>query len=356
MVSAAEYQMHPYDWYGGADELQPGSFLNITFLDVGQADAAVIQCDGEAMMIDGGDIFSSDLIYSFLRDHNISHLKYIICSHPQGDHAGGLAGALHFATVEQAYCSGLTSEGEGFNNFVYYLNQQGVRLEVPEPGMEFSLGSAVGKIIGPVNPGITENDTSLVVKLKYGNTSYLFTGDAEELEELSLVNAGEDLSCSVLKVAHHGSDTSSSAAFLRAAAPVYGVISCGAYNSYGHPSEGALARLAAGGVRLFRTDLQGAVSLYSDGTDISFAVEKNAEADTYASYYSLYVEPGTAADRAVGQMEPGTDYIVNTSSGKFHLPTCLSVGKMKEKNKWYYHGTRDELLGMGYSPCGNCHP
>jgi len=354
--TADEYQMQVYDHYDGINELSPGSYFNAYYLDVGQADAIVIVCDNEAMMIDGGGSASSDYIYSFLKQNNIDHLKYIICTHPQEDHAGGLAGALNYATVEKAYCSTTDYDGEEFHNFTKYLEQQGVQLEVPDPGTEFRLGSAAGRIIGPVNKNEDQNNSSLVVKIKYGETSYLFTGDEEEQEEMDLVKSGEDLSCTVLKVAHHGSDTSSTEAFLRAAAPTYAVISCGAFNSYGHPSDGTLDRLRENGIQLYRTDQQGTIVLSSSGYDVEFTPERDAGADTYATYYSLYVEPETTTEPEVIYSEPDTNYIANTNSGRFHYTSCRSVRDMKEENKWYFSGTAEELVDLGYIPCAICQP
>lgn len=249
--------------------------LEVFFLDVGEGDAALVTCDGHSMLIDGGSASESSYIYSYLKKHEINHLDYIVCSHPHEDHVGGLAGALNFATVEKAYCSSVEYDSRAFQSFLKYLEKQNIVLLVPEVGESFTLGAAVISVLGPKKSDpVNLNNESIILKIQFGNTSFLFTGDAEMPEEFDLISSGFDLQCNVLKVAHHGSNTSSSMGFLKKVQPDIAVISVGKNNSYGHPSKNVLNDLQLLGSTIYRTDLNGEITCISDGSHIEVKKEK----------------------------------------------------------------------------------
>jgi len=243
--------------------------FEIHFLDVGQGDAAIVICDDEVMMIDGGNPDDSDFIYSYLKNTiQVDHIDYMIASHPHEDHIGGLSGALNACSVGKVYSPVLEYDSRAFSSLVKYTEKQGLKLTLPVVGETFSLGSAVVQILGPIQTYDSINDMSIIVRIVYGETSFLFTGDAEWDAEHDLVDSGYDLSADLLKVAHHGSDTSSSYVFLREVMPQYAVISVGIGNSYAHPSETVLNRLDDCNTSIFRTDLLGTIILHSNGLDV----------------------------------------------------------------------------------------
>lgn len=324
--------------------------LTVTWLDVGQGDAAVIQCGGQSMLIDGGKPEKSSYIYAWLQQHGLSYLDVIVATHVDADHIGGLSGALNYASVGTAYCPETTGTTETFQSFVKYLAQRGKQITVPTAGETFALGGAQIQILGPLHRAEDSNDNSIVLKVSFGATSFLFTGDAERAEEQDLLNSGVNLQSTVLKVGHHGSDTSTSYPFLRAVAPQYAVISVGAGNSYGHPTEAVLSRLRDAGVTTFRTDMQGEITAVSDGQTINFSTAKNAVAIASAN------AGGGNADGAAGVGTTAGSYVLNTNSHKFHLPSCSSVETISPKNRKDVNESREQIISEGYAPCKRCNP
>ena len=315
----------------------PTPGLYIHYIDVGQSDAALIVCDGRAMLIDGGSAGDSSLIYSFLESRGIVHLDYIVATHAHEDHVGGLAGALNYATVGTALCPVTEYDSRAFGNFVKYLGERGVSITVPAHGDTFALGGADILVVGPINQTSVTNNTSIVLKITYGGTSFLFTGDAERALEQDILEAGYDISATVLKVGHHGSDTSTTYPFLREIMPDYAVISCGKGNQYGHPHEDLLSRLRDADVAVYRTDMQGTIVCHSDGSTVSFSVERNANAETNPTRHDVGEEY----------------YIGNTNSLKFHRPSCS--GLPAERNRAVLE-TLDAAINGGFEPCGICKP
>ena len=328
-------------------ELPQDSTFEVHYLDVGQGDCSLVLCDGHAMLIDGGEASESSKVYAYLKSHGIEHLDYMVATHAHSDHIGGLSGALNYATVDTAFCPVTEYDSKTFSSMVKYLGNQGLSITVPSAGDDFMLGSAYVQILGPQKSYDDPNDTSIVLKVTYGDTSFLFTGDAERTAEADILAAGYDLSSTVLKVGHHGSDTSTSYPFLREIMPEYAVIQVGKDNSYGHPTEDALSRLRDADVKVYRNDLQGDIVCTSDGKSVSFTTAKNESAQTNPTVpvTPMPVEPDEPDD--VGE------YIGNKNSKKFHLPTCKNLPA--EKNRIYFD-SRQAAVDAGQTPCGNCNP
>ncbi len=343
------------------------STFSIRFIDVGQADSALVECDGKYMLIDGGNAADSNLIYSVLKNSNISHLDYIVGTHAHEDHIGGLPGALNYATVGTVYAPVTSYDSKAFNSFVKYTEQRGSSVTIPKAGENFTLGNASVTILGPVKSYADTNNTSIVLRIVYGDTSFLFTGDAERDAEQDILFAGYELGSTVLKVGHHGSDSSTTYPFLREILPEYAVISVGTGNSYGHPTENTLSRLRDADVKVYRTDMQGDIICTSDGKNVSFEVKKNAGIDTldFSTSGGKYGQKPNSSSSQISSsssaapaqpVTPGRIYILNTSTHKFHYPTCHSAKKIADKNRDEFSGSRDELILSGYMPCGNCDP
>lgn len=343
------------------------SSFAVHYIDVGQADAALVLCDGRAMLIDGGNSEDSSLIYTYLKKLSVSHLDYIVCTHAHEDHVGGLSGALNYATAGTALSPVTDYDSRVFRSFANNLAKQNVSITVPAAGQSFALGSSTVSVLGPITKADDINNSSIILRIVYGETSFLFSGDAEREEEQDVLSAGYALESTVLKIGHHGSDSSTSYVWLREVMPKYAVISVGSGNTYGHPTEAVLSRLRDADVKTYRTDMQGDVICTSDGRTVSFSVERNAGADTLvdagAGGNSDCVPPSqlaapepTLTPEIVAPVPVGTDYILNTNTHKFHYPACSSVRQMSEHNRQAYNGTWDDVIAMGYESCRRCNP
>lgn len=309
-----------------------GDTLQVHFIDVGQADCALISCGGKYMLIDGGNVEDSSLVVSYLQKLGITELEAVVCSHAHEDHVGGLPGVLAVFRTHSVYAPTRTYSSNCFDDFMYYVNQQDLTVTIPSPGDTFSLGSAVVTVLGPTKSYADTNNTSLVLRVQFGATRFLFTGDMETDAERDLVDSGADLKADVLKVGHHGSDTSTGYLFLRSVAPKYGVISVGKGNSYGHPCEEPLSRLEDADVEIYRTDKLGHIIATSDGKTITF---------TWGN---------TSAQPDSGSAQQ-TRYIGNINSKTLHLPSCSSLPA--EKNQIVFTDY-DQAIAAGYTPCSRC--
>lgn len=307
--------------------------LEVRFLDVGQADAALVRCGEATMLVDGGNREDSSLIVSVLGDLDIGTLDYLVCTHAHEDHVGGLAGAINTVFVDTVLTPVTEYGSSVFTKFIKAANDRGCDVVVPKSGDTFPLGDATVTVLGPVSDYDDPNDTSIVLKLELGEVSFLFTGDMERDAEADLLDEwGEEmLSATVLKVGHHGSDTSTSYPFLRAVDPEFAVISSGKGNDYGHPHDEVLSRLRDASVTVYRTDKSGDIIAATDGVTVELSTDKTAAPSS---------PPAKAAS-----------YIGNKKSKVVHAPSCASLPA--EQNREYFE-TSEEALDAGFTPCKNC--
>lgn len=269
-----------YDEKSGDNGLEGSQIdeLKVRFIDVGQGDSILLTCGGQSMLVDGGKASASSKIYSILQDLKISKLDYMVATHPDADHVGGLSGALEYANVENFLSPTLESDTKTWSNLIVRLDNKKVNKIVPSAGDIFKIGTASAVILGPVTQGIDENNNSLVIKITNGEDSFLLTGDAEYNEESSIIYSRKDISSEVLKVGHHGSSHSTSDQFLDAVNPKYAIISVGK-NSYGHPTDEVVNKLKSRGIAVFRTDEKGHIVAISSGNGIVFNFYKNKLAE-----------------------------------------------------------------------------
>lgn len=246
----------------------------VHFIDVGQADCALLEYNGQFVLIDGGYPESGPAVVEYLQEQGVEELALVVATHLHGDHLGGLPTVLSVFPTQRIWCSSRTYYSNTYDQFCYYADQQDVIIENPMIGEKLLLGDVQLQLLGPISKDYVDlNNTSLVIMATYENNKFLFTGDMRWEAEKELVEAGTDLKADVLKVGHHGSYTSSSYVFLREVMPEFAVISCGRNNEYGHPHAEPMSRLRDAGITIYRTDQMGTIIATSDGENISFTWE-----------------------------------------------------------------------------------
>lgn len=323
--------------------------LRFHFIDVGQGDSTFIELpNGKSMLIDAGEIDQGDKVVAYIYEQGYDTVNYVVATHAHSDHIGGLPQVLSNFNVDEVIMTEDKNDTQIFSNLFTAIYVNGATLHYVMAGDTIiSEGDLLVEVVAPkVLVSDDYNNNSVVIKITYGNTKFLFTGDAEKSEEDGIWT---NIKCDLLKVGHHGSKSSSSANFLKKVNPTYAIISCGLYNSYGHPTDEVLQRLNERKIKTYRTDLQGTILVTSDGKTISINKEP---VDFNQSVTTTTVEQAVVTSSENGQE---TIYVLNTNTKKIHYSWCSSVKDMKDKNKDF---TNDysAAIAAGYKPCGRCHP
>lgn len=253
-----------------------GSRLEVSYLDVGQGDATLITKGNFHMLIDAGKNEKGDMVVQYLKDAGVDKLDILVGTHPDSDHIGGLDCVIDAVAVDTLYMPDTEKDTKTYRDVKTSMKRKNLSAGMPEIGKEYTYdGNVLVRFLAPAKKYADANDNSLVVQLAYGKNRFLFMGDAEEEVEKDILAAGYDLECDVLKLGHHGSYTATRSAFLQKADPVYGVISCGKGNSYGHPHAETLAKLEDEDVQVYRTDRMGTVRAVSDGKNVTLSASKS---------------------------------------------------------------------------------
>lgn len=245
--------------------------LRVQIIDVGQGDSILVECGGKSLLIDAGDNGSEQKIINVLRSRGVQKLNYIIATHPHADHIGAMPEVINEFGAELLIMpkipDNLIPTSATFSALLDAMEKNCDKNVYSSVGKVYQLGGASFEILGPISQNSEDlNENSVVIRLDYGENSFLLTGDASGYEENEILNSGADISCDVLKVGHHGSSTSSSAKFLKKVMPGISVISCGANNRYGHPNANTVKRLRKVCDNIYRTDIDGDIVFVSDGT------------------------------------------------------------------------------------------
>lgn len=348
------------------DTSKPEGTLEVHYIDVGQGDATLIKCGSHAMLIDGGNNNKGTTVQLYLKKQGVESLDYVIGTHPDADHIGGLDVIVYKYNCDTVIMPDYEKDTKTYQELVDVIHDKNMKITYPVVGEQYALGEAKFTIIAPNSNsyGGNANDYSVAILLEYGKNRFLFTGDAEEASETEMLSNGIELSADVYKVAHHGSRSASTQEFLNAVRPKYAVISCGEENSYGHPHAEVLNRLRSMGVEVFRTDEQGSIIASSDGENITWNCSAT---DSWQSGEQTESDRENAEDENPGDENSGnaisdavtseqTTYVLNTNTKKFHRETCGSVSQIKEENFQKVQMSREELEQSGYSPCKNCNP
>ena len=309
--------------------------LTVHYIDVGQADCILLECNDKFMLIDGGNRDDSRLVIADLQQQGVEELEAVVCTHAHEDHVGGLPGVLAVFPAKAVYAPTKTYASKIFDDFLRYVDQQGLDITIPSPGDTFSLDETELTVLGPVKTYAEPNDTSIIITARFGETRFLFTGDMEVAAETDMLNYwGDDFDwkMDVLKAGHHGSDTSSGYRFIYETDPEYVIIPVGDNNTYGHPSKSVMSRFTDAGIPTLRTDELGHILVTTDGDTISITWQDQSA-----------IPSGVP----VGY----TTYIGNKTSKKFHAPGCPNLPGESNRVEFTSY---DEAIAAGYVPCGSC--
>ena len=253
--------------------------LKIHFIDVGQADSILIQQGNASMLIDAGNNPDSSLIKNYITEQGITKLDFVVGTHPHEDHIGGLDYVINSFKIGKIYMPKATSNTITFQDVVSAIKAKGMKPTVPTVEETFKVGDATVTILAPNSSSYEDiNNTSIVIRLTYGNNSFMLNGDAEDVSENEMLEKGLNVKADLIKIGHHGSNSSTGQNFLNQVNPKYAVVSVGKGNSYGHPTHGTMDKLKAKGIKVYRTDENGTIVVTSDGENITF----NTKPGSYA--------------------------------------------------------------------------
>lgn len=341
--------------------------MAVHFLDVGQGNAILVQSGGQNLLYDGGDQNHTDEVVSYLQQQNVQTIDYMISSHYDEDHLGGLVKCLDNFEVEHVLGSDYVHTSDLFNTFMNTATAHAIIVEYPSVGDTYEFGTGSFTVMAPDGISQNSNDNSVVIRLVNGNNSFMFMGDAEETSEQDMISTGMNLDCDVLSLGHHGSASSTSWDLLEASTPSWAVISCGQDNSYGHPAASTMEKLRDMNIPVYRTDDQGTIIALSDGDTISWNQEpcndytagdaKQQSANSDTSQAAQYSSEDTASAPAVETETPdtysdtqGRTVWISATGSKYHSrPDCGNMNPNKATQE-----TEAQALSQGYEACKKC--
>ena len=262
----------------GADaDINP---LSVHYIDVGQGDCIFIKSSSGTMLIDAGEKGNDEKILSYLHNQGVDTIDYLVATHPHSDHIGSMPKVIAGLEVKNVIIPKLSEINmpttKGYENLLNSVKSSGAKVISAEAAKEYLMGDVSFIVLSPSEQSKNFNNMSVVIKLSYKNTDFLFMGDAEQEIEQELIEKGYDISADVLKLGHHGSNTSSTEMFLKSVKPNFAIISCGKDNSYGHPNSEILTSLKTYNIDYKRTDESGTIVVGSDGDKLTISTEKEA--------------------------------------------------------------------------------
>ena len=337
-------------------EVAPGiksnyGLMRVHFIDVGQADSAFIELgNGQTMLIDAGRDSGGTAIINYIKALQYETIDYVVASHPHDDHIGGMASVLNNFKIGKMYMPKQAHTISAFTTMLDVIEEKGIDLYTAKAGTSIlSSGIIDIDVLAPISESNSNlNNVSAVVRITYGDTVMLFTGDAEQIIENQLLNSGID--ADVLKVGHHGAGSASSSSFIKAVSPDIAVISVGEGNSYGHPHADTLAILNEVGANIYRTDEQGTIVVTADQNKKITVDKKASTVKENAPPVVVQTPTEKFEDTQTTVSDNQSQVVYRTKTGKKYHRSGCSYLKSKIET------TVSEAQSMGLGPCSRCNP
>lgn len=335
-------------------EILSESLLKVHYINVGQGDSSFVELPtGETILIDAGIPSQGYVVTNYIKGLGYTDIDYVVATHPHNDHIGGLPTVLESFKVGKFYMPNKEHTSSIFMTMLTAVQSNGCKAVYAKSGLSvIDEGNLKVNFVAPVSSGYSDlNNYSAVLRISYDKSSFLFTGDVEDIVESELISSGQTITADVLKVGHHGSGYSSTASFLKAVKPKYAIISVG-NNSYGHPTPEALTRLDDIGAKIYRTDEVGTIVVTTDGK--TYTLDKNASTiQNNAPPVVAETTPEPVQEENVVEESPATQsnvvYITKTGS-KYHNYGCSYLKKSCIET------TLSSAKSSGYGACSRCNP
>lgn len=336
--------------------------VNVHFISTGNSDSILIEDNGKYALIDGADNDDESVIVNYLNSQGVKELEYLILTHPDADHCGGLDAVVKNFTIKNVFVGNGNADTKTYQDFYSACINKQLQPSVPLQDKTFTLGNGSFQFFNQTSQRDNANDNSLVALYTIGSNKFLFMGDSgKEVEaDLPLDKIGK---VDVLKVGHHGSKSSSSDSFIKSVSPKNAVICCGKNNKYGHPHQETLDVLSKNNIATYRTDLNGTVIAMSDGKNVTIKTSNTASQDTISKSNNgnssstnnkksttpttTNNNPSKTVDTSNNKSQ--TVYVTKTGK-KYHQDGCASLSKSKIAIN------KDDAEKEGYTPCSKCNP
>ena len=334
-------------------EILSESLLKVHYINVGQGDSSFVELpNGETILIDAGIPSQGYVVTNYIKGLGYTDIDYVVATHPHNDHIGGLPTVLESFKVGKFYMPNKEHTSNIFMTMLTAVQSTGCKAVYAKSGLSvIDEDNLKVNFVAPVSSGYSDlNNYSAVLRISFGKSSFLFTGDAEDVVESELIASGQTLKADVLKVGHHGSGYSSTTSFLKAVKPKYAIISVGR-NSYGHPTVEAMTRMVNAGAEVYRTDEVGTIIITTDGN--TYSLDKNASTiqsnapPVVAETNPEPVQEETVVEAPVTQSD--VIVYVTKSGSKYHRYGCSYLKSCIEI-------TLSSARSSGYDACSRCNP